>query len=54
MSTSKDLKTSITVNTEEQAIAFCLAIIRRVWSIDQQKRVVRTLAAFYKMTVADA
>ena len=49
--TTKDLKTTISVNPEEQAIAFCLAVLRRVWSVEYQKRCVRTIAAFYGMTV---
>jgi hypothetical protein len=52
MSVDKTLQTSISVNAEEQAIAFSLAVLRRVWSTEAQKRCVRAIAAYYGMTVA--
>jgi hypothetical protein len=48
---NKQLQTNVTVNPEEQAIAFCLAVLRRIWSTEAQMRVVRTIAAYYGLTV---
>lgn len=50
---AKLFKTEISVNAEEQAIAFCLAILRRVWSVEAQKRCLRTIAAYYGLTVGE-
>lgn len=43
----KKLQTTIVAPTQGYVLACCIGLIERIWSTDQQKRVVRSLALYY-------
>ena len=47
MSEAKEFKTSISVHTTAQTVAYCIALLGRVWSSDSVEKALRAIAAYY-------